>query len=142
MKKIISFSCIFFLTIQLLVAQDSLKTENQAKSKAMKTHDFYLQKSKTLIPVGAVLLGAGIGATIGGVVGTFQHYDLFSGEGSGYLVLWITGIACVSTGIPILIKGFVYHSRANLILRDESLYRSYHLPIKVNVLSVGVAIPL
>ncbi|HVM88112.1 MAG TPA: hypothetical protein VMT76_07970 [Puia sp.] len=142
MKKNILLAFIMLLTVQLLVAQDTLKIEIPAQSRAMKMHDFYLQKSKTLIPVGAVLLGAGIGAVIGGVVGTYQHYDFFSGEGSGYIALWITGIACTATGIPLLIKGLVYRSKANLILKDESFYHGYHLPIKGSVLSIGVAIRL
>ncbi len=139
---------IFSLSILILIApslhaqDDSSYRQKLVPEKVLRAHDFYLQKSKVLIPTGAVLLGAGIAAIIGGTVGTAQRYDIFTGQGSGYLLLGIFGIGATATGIPLLIKGLVYHSRANLILIKENVSKSSHLPIRSNLVSAGIAISL
>jgi hypothetical protein len=126
----------------LSAQDDSSYRQKLVPEKILRAHDFYLQKSKVLIPTGATILGAGIVAIIVGAVGTQKHYDLFTGEGSGYLVLWVFGISATATGIPLLIKGLVYHSKANLILINENVYRSSHLPVRSNIVSAGIAISL
>lgn len=143
MKRLIfSLSFLLLMVWSLRAQDDSSHRQKLVPEKVLRAHDFYLQKSKVLIPTGAVLLGAGIAAIIGGAVGTYQHYDLFSGEGSGYLVLWVLGVSATATGIPLLIKGLVYHSKANLILINENVYHSSHLPIRSNIVSAGIAISL
>jgi hypothetical protein len=142
MKKITLLLLICICTDQILHAQvmkDSIPAHSMSKNELGIQ---YLNKGKTLETAGFVLLGVGMAATIGGFYGTLNNYDLFSGSGSGYVILWAVGVGALATGIPVLINGFRYKRKAQLILHNENVFRTYHVPIKQNVFSVGIAFSL
>jgi hypothetical protein len=102
----------------------------------------YLTKSRNRIPLGFVLLGAGIGAAIGGWVGMLDHYDILDGSGSGYVVLWLAGIGSAVSGTILVATGFHYKRKAQLLLQNDNISKSFRVPIKSNVISIGVAFNL
>ncbi len=141
MKKITLLSVCLILLVHFINAQDSLRaTFYKQRGSTNNNADYYLSKSKTLIPTGAVLMAVGAGAIIGGAVGTYQSYDLFTGEGTGYVILWVVGVASFATGIPLLVKGLVFHHKAKMILRAENLNHSFHVPGNANMITSGIAI--
>jgi hypothetical protein len=137
-KIILSFAiCLYaFQTSHAQVLKDSIRAnrihENELSTK-------FNEKGKMLETTGFVLIGAGMAATIGGFYGAMNNYDLFTGAGSGYVILWAVGVAAFSTGIPVLINGFHYKRKAHLVLRNDNISRSFHVPVKANVFSVGIA---
>ncbi|HXB43208.1 MAG TPA: hypothetical protein VNV85_04095 [Puia sp.] len=139
MKKTTLSLIICFCAHQLLHSQSFKDSLPPNKMHANELSRQYFEKGKGLETAGFVLLGVGMAATIGGFYGTVNNYDLFTGHGSGYIVLWIVGVASLATGVPVLINGFHYKRKAHLILRHEDLSRNYHVPIKSSVLTVGIA---
>ncbi len=143
MKQLLILLTISLLFINASNGQDSLpKTRYVYLPEKVKDHDYYYNKSKTLIPTGYVLLGLGLGGTIGGAVGATDHYDIFSGEGSGYLILFVAGIGCLASSIPVLITGYHYKHRAKILLHQEHASSYYHIPVNANVYAVGIGISI
>lgn len=136
------------LTISLVFSmasngQDSLpKTRYVYMPEKVKDHDYYYNKSKALIPTGYVLFGIGVGATIGGAVGATDHYNIFSGEGGGYLVLFVAGVGCLASSIPVLITGYHYKHRAKILMHQDHAANYYHIPVNANVYSVGIGLSI
>lgn len=125
MKKIISFLILFSLTLPALHAQDTLTSKpNLSKAPNNAYHyekvydkDYYLQKSHKMKTMGFIMLGAGAGLTIGGII---MYNDAMNSqeweEGifnvTGSYVAIITGSALVVTSIPILIVAGNYKKKA------------------------------
>ncbi|MFI5152923.1 MAG: hypothetical protein ACHQET_06280 [Chitinophagales bacterium] len=101
----------------------------------------YLEKARSLRSIGIPLSVAGIVAWIVGAQGTLYHYDLFTGEGTGYVVLLATGIAATITGTVLMIRSGRYQSEAKFLLEEENLSQRSRLPIKGNLVSLGFVIP-
>ena len=143
MKKIILSIVILICANQILHSQtlrDSISTNRKHNDELSMQ---YLEKGKKLETTGFVLLGVGLAATIVGSIGALNNYDIFfSAEAEGYIVLWALGVGAISTGIPILASGFHYKRKAKLILRNENVFRSYHVPVKENIVSIGIAFNL
>ena len=102
----------------------------------------YVAKSRNRIALGSVLLGVGIAATIGGWIGTLNHYDVLDGTGSGYVALWLCGIGSAVSGTVLVATGFHLKRKAQLLLQNDNISKSYHVPIKSNIISLGVAFNL
>ncbi|HTQ65500.1 MAG TPA: hypothetical protein VMI12_11935 [Puia sp.] len=139
MKKIISILAIFVCIHQISEAQTIQDTTAQRKLTNRDLGIQYLEKSNQMRTTGFVVLGLGVAAWVGGAVGAYNHYDVFTGEGSGYIVLWGLGIGATVTGIVLLARSHSYLKKANLILRNENISRTYHVPIKSNIASIGIA---
>ena len=102
----------------------------------------YFNKGRTLQTVGFALLGAGIIAGTIGFVKAEQNYDYFTNDGSEYVILWLLGTAATITSIPLIAVGSHYKRKAKLLLKSESVSHTYHVPIRANVYSVGIAFNL
>jgi hypothetical protein len=139
MEKIILSFAICFCAFQPLHAQVLKDSFPANKIRENELSMKFNEKGKMLETTGFVLIGVGMAATIGGFYGALNNYDLFSGEGSGYVILWAAGVVAFSTGIPVLIHGFHCKRKARLVLHKDNLSRSYHVPIKANVFSIGIA---
>jgi len=113
-----------------------------AKMNNSQLSEQYFAKGRNFETIGFVLLGVGTAAGIGGYVGTLNHYDIFDGTGSGYVVLWLAGVGSAITGTVLLARGFHYKRKAKLVMHNENISYSYHVPIKSNVFSVGIAFNL
>jgi hypothetical protein len=142
MKKVTLILLICIWCVQMLHAQaikDSIPTSKMSNNELSMQ---YLHKGKGLVLAGFILTGVGVAATIVGSNGTRNHYNLFTGEGGGYLLLWGFGIGTIAAGIPITISGFLFKRKARLVLRNDNVFRDYHVPINANLLSVGIAVAL
>jgi len=139
MKKIILMLVIFVCIHQISAAQTMQDTTFPRKLSRQELQIQYLEKSKQLRTTGFVVMGLGVAAWVGGAIGTYNNYDLFTGEGSGYVVLFSAGVAATITGIVLLGRSHYYHHKAHLILNNEDISRTYHVPIKSNITSVGIA---
>jgi len=102
----------------------------------------YFEKGERLQTTGLILLGVGLGIGIPGLIGTSNHYDVLTGQGSGYAFLFVAGLAATITSIPILITGAHYKRKANLVLHSDNISYTYHIPINANMYSAGIAISL
>jgi hypothetical protein len=102
----------------------------------------YFQKGKRLETTGIVLLGVGLGIGIPGLIGTLNYYDVLNGNGSGYGLLFVAGLAATITSIPVFITGAHYKRKAKLVMHSENISYSYHVPVNANMYSAGVAISL
>ena len=142
MKKTILLALVCLCTVQLIHAQEIKDSLAPNRVRSDKLSIQYLNKGKSLETIGFVLIGAGMAATIGGFYGTRNNFNLFSGTGFGYVILWAVGVSALATGIPVLINGFRYKRKAQLVLHNENVFRTYHVPIKQNVFSVGIAFNL
>jgi hypothetical protein len=142
MKKIVLVLLAYLCSAQLINAQEIKDSLAPAGVRNNKLSMQYLDKGKSLETIGFVLIGTGMAATIGGFYGALNHYDIFSGSGSGYVILWAVGVSALATGIPVLVNGFRYKRKAQLVLHNENVFRTYHIPIKQNVFSVGIAFNL
>ena len=141
MKHLSILPVILFLATQLATAQDSLPKPRHQSTTIIRDHDYYEQQSKTLIPVGYVLIGAGAVATIVGTITFTNSYDIIDACG-GCFVTAAIGIAAISVGIPLLVKGYVFKRKANMTLKSENLNHASHVPVKANLISAGIAISL
>ena len=139
MKKIILMFAISLCILQISTAQTIQDTTTPKKITNQDLGIQYLEKGKQLKTTGFVVLGLGVAAWIGGAVGTYNNYDLFTGEGSGYVVLWSLGVGATVTGIVLLSRSHFYLHKAHVIMRNENISRSYHVPIKSNIASIGIA---
>ena len=102
----------------------------------------YFEKGKNLQTIGFVLLGVGIAAGIGGFVGTVNNYDILDGTGSGYVFLWLAGVGSAVSGTVLVARGSHYKRKAKLLLQNDNISKSYRVPIKSNIVSIGVAFNL
>jgi hypothetical protein len=108
----------------------------------IKLSEKYFEKGKNLQTIGFVLLGVGIGAGIGGFVGAVNNYDILDGTGSGYVFLWLAGVGSAVSGTVLIARGSHFKRKAKLLLHNDNISKSYRVPIKSNVISVGVAFNL
>jgi hypothetical protein len=102
----------------------------------------YQEKAKSFRSIGIPLTVAGTIAWIVGVQGSLKYYDLFTGEGSGYIVCLGLGIGATITGTILMIRSGYYQSKARFLLDTENISRVSKLPIKGNLVSLGFVIPL
>jgi len=102
----------------------------------------YLEKARDFRAIGIPLTVVGTIAWIVGAKGVYDNYDLFTGEGSGYVVCLGLGIGATITGTVLMIRSGVYQSKARFLLDSENLSQASRLPIRGSLVSVGFAIPL
>ena len=102
----------------------------------------YLDKARELRSIGIPLTVIGTIAWIVGAKGTYDHYDIFTGEGSGYVVCLGLGIGATITGTILMIRSGVYQSKAKFLLDSENLSQTSKLPIRGSLVSVRFANPL
>jgi hypothetical protein len=104
MKKIL----LLFLSLFLLLETFSQVTNSTAGSK-----DYYLQNRKNQKITAVVLLGTGIGMTIGGVgINSSQPYIGSSSDNAKGLWLCYIGVASTLTSIPFFISAHKNKKRA------------------------------
>ncbi|PKB17654.1 hypothetical protein [Flavobacterium sp. 5] len=123
MKKFI------FLTTALLFM---IKVASQTTPNNEFTKDYYLQKSKNKKTTGWVLLSAGVGITIVGVIGfssTFDDWNNDSTDAYGYLML----------GGPLVALGSIpfFISSGSNARKSATLSINYHPILTPNQISVA-----
>ena len=102
----------------------------------------YLEKARNLRAIGIPLAAVGTIAWVAGAKGTYDHYDFFTGEGSGYVICMGLGIGATISGIVLMIRSGVYQSKAKFLLDQENISQMSRLPIKGNLVSLRYVIPL
>ena len=136
MKKILFILLICLCANQYCKAQvikDSL-TYKKLTDKELGIN--YLNKSNRQNTVGFILLGLGLGAITGGIAET--NNNLFTQNTSGPII-FLLGVGATVTSIPLFITGAKNKGRAEVLLHYENIFQSSHLPIEVNMGSVGIA---
>ena len=102
----------------------------------------YLEKARNLRAIGIPLAVVGTIGWVVGAKGTYDHYDLFTGEGSGYVICMGLGIGATITGTVLMIRSGVLRSKAKFLMDSENLSQYSKLPIRGSLVSIGIAIPL
>ena len=116
MKSSLSIFLMLFFFVQIAqsqVMETSLEQPQQYK------YDFYMEKHKKMKKTGLILLGAGGGAMLTGVI-IGATSDSWSGVGSGAL-LFTAGLGSAIASIPVLIIGNSNKRKATLILETGNV---------------------
>lgn len=116
MKLPITIFLVLFFFVQLVQSQ---VIETSLEKPQQEMYDYHIQKHKKLKKTGLILLGAGGGAMLTGIlIGTAS--DSWSGVGSGALV-FTAGLASTIASIPVFIIGNSNKRQANLILETGKI---------------------
>ena len=116
MKSSLSIFLVLFFFVQMVQSQ---VIETTLEKPQQEMYDYHIQKHKKLKKTGFILLGAGGGAMLTGIlIGAAS--DSWSGVGSGALV-FTAGLASTIASIPVFIIGNSNKRQANLILETGKI---------------------
>jgi hypothetical protein len=138
MKKILILFCLSLLTIQLVKSQ---KSDKSISTSPIGLHDLYMKKHKTNNTVGWIMLGSGIGMTLGGFA---TNVSTGWGEGNKNNGLWLSylGGATTLASIPFFISAGSNKRKAKLALKGESVTIRNKLLVKSNYPAIALIIQL
>lgn len=142
MKK----SFLIFLVSLLVTQLVSTQTIELPKTKsAQELHDNYIEKYKTYKTTGRVLLGSGIGMIVGGGI-VFAAYAKqgFNGPApvSAENLFIIIGPSAALASIPFFILAKRNKTKAELVIKGETVTFGNKIPYKSNYIALAVTIQL
>ena len=135
-KKILILFCFSLLTIQLIKGQ---KIDTSRSTSPQALHDMYWQKRKTNYTVGVIILGSGIGMTIGKIANNLSGGNF---DGSKGLWLFYLGGAATLISIPFFISARSNERKAKLALKGESVTIGNKILVKSNYSALALTIQL
>ena len=137
MKFSFSIFLVLFFFVQMVQSQ---VIETSLEKPQQEMYDFHIQKHKKLKKTGFILLGAGGGAMLTGIlIGAAS--DSWGGVGSGALV-FTAGLVSTTASIPVFIIGNSNKRQAKLILETGKIGMG-RLPLQhLGYASVGLKINL
>ena len=136
MKKILFLFCLSLLVIQLVKSQ---KIDKSISTSPKELHDQYMKNRKTNNTIGWIMLGSGIGMTLGGFA---TNVSTGWGEGNKNNGLWLSylGGATTLASIPFFISAGSNKRKAKLALKGESVTIRNKLLDKYNYQAIALII--
>jgi hypothetical protein len=116
MKSSLSIFLVLFFFVQMVQSQ---VIETSLEKPQQEMYDYHIQKHKKFKKTGFILLGAGGGAMLTGIL-IASASDSWNGVGSGALV-FTAGLASTIASIPVFIIGNSDKRQANLILETGKI---------------------
>lgn len=135
MKSSLLLLLALLCSVQMMQGQviDSTMTESKKEM-----YDFYLDRSKKLKKTGHILLAAGGGAVLTGIL-IGANADGWSGAGTGALI-FVAGVGSSIASIPLFITAHNHKKKAELImsagnlgLQGGTLYESGYASVSLRI---------
>ena len=123
-----------FFVVQLVMGQHIDTAMNKSPQRL---HDMYMQNRKTNAIIGWVMLGAGIGMTLGGIAKYYNTSESNNGKSIAYL-----GGALTFGSIPFFISAGNNKRKARLALKGESVIIGNEKHYKFNYTALALQIQL
>jgi hypothetical protein len=139
MKKITTIFTVLSLVLSMVnqsFGQEVTSLDDQSKEYL---YDFHMSKHKKLKKTGFILLGAGVAATIGGVL-IMENSGLFTNESGAGAILFLAGVMTTSSSIPVFIVSGSHKRKASALVNVGGYNRIDFTGTDPKLVSVGVKI--